>query len=327
MLTSIRSSLRRKVAAVVLLTATVALVVSTIAMLAYEIKSYRDFLENDVTTQTEILARANAPALAFDDPTAATANLALLQHRPNFAAAAIYTADDRLFASYSRSDTLAEIPTTLPAKGFATGGSAEFFYPIVENNTALGTVYVRADYRLADRLFAYALILAVVMLISLAVAGSLSVWLAGSVTKPVLAVTRVANQVIEARDFSLRARKTTADEIGVLVDAFNGMLAEVAERAQALEASNALLRQETRERRSAEAALRAADRRKDEFLATLAHELRNPLAPLVNSVSLLDAYSADARATERAREIIRRQLRHRGRTPRGSLGLDIPLSV
>ena len=41
------------------------------------------------------------------------------------------------------------------------------------------------------------------------------------------------------------------------------------------------------ERRGAEDALRAADRRKDEFLATLAHELRNPLAPLRNALAIL----------------------------------------
>src|SRR5581483_5483347 len=40
------------------------------------------------------------------------------------------------------------------------------------------------------------------------------------------------------------------------------------------------------ERRRDEEALRAADRRKDEFLATLAHELRNPLAPLRNALRL-----------------------------------------
>ena len=39
--------------------------------------------------------------------------------------------------------------------------------------------------------------------------------------------------------------------------------------------------------RLSEAALRAADRRKDEFLATLAHELRNPLAPIRNAVQIL----------------------------------------
>ncbi len=43
----------------------------------------------------------------------------------------------------------------------------------------------------------------------------------------------------------------------------------------------------TQAQRAAEAALRAADRRKDEFLATLAHELRNPLAPVRNAAKVL----------------------------------------
>ena len=41
------------------------------------------------------------------------------------------------------------------------------------------------------------------------------------------------------------------------------------------------------ERRRAEEALREADRRKDEFLATLGHELRNPLTPIQNSLEIL----------------------------------------
>jgi signal transduction histidine kinase/PAS domain-containing protein/ActR/RegA family two-component response regulator len=57
------------------------------------------------------------------------------------------------------------------------------------------------------------------------------------------------------------------------------------------------------------AALQASDRRKDEFLATLAHELRNPLAPLRMGLALLDAGAAPDVATQ-ARTIMDRQLRH-----------------
>ena len=110
----------------------------------------------------------------------------------------------------------------------------------------------------STRLVDYLGILGVVMLASLAVAALLSDWLQSAVTEPILEVARVAREVMERRDFALRARKTTEDEIGQLVDAFNAMLAEIGRRAEAL---------------------READRRKDEFLATLAHELRNPLAP------------------------------------------------
>ena len=51
------------------------------------------------------------------------------------------------------------------------------------------------------------------------------------------------------------------------------------------------------------------DRRKDEFLATLAHELRNPLAPAMNALELLRSAPRDAAVQARAREMLERQLR------------------
>ncbi|HEV8150630.1 MAG TPA: PAS domain-containing protein, partial [Gemmatimonadales bacterium] len=61
------------------------------------------------------------------------------------------------------------------------------------------------------------------------------------------------------------------------------------------------------ERVRAEEALRQADRRKDEFLATLSHELRNPLAPLRNSLHLLRTRGGD-RKSERTYEMMEQQL-------------------
>jgi PAS domain S-box-containing protein len=57
-----------------------------------------------------------------------------------------------------------------------------------------------------------------------------------------------------------------------------------------------------------EEALRDADRRKDEFLATLAHELRNPLAPIRHAAKLLDAPNAEPRHVHWARDVISRQV-------------------
>jgi signal transduction histidine kinase/ActR/RegA family two-component response regulator len=56
--------------------------------------------------------------------------------------------------------------------------------------------------------------------------------------------------------------------------------------------------------------LREADRRKNEFLATLAHELRNPLAPIRNAVELLDDSPPESRTAGMAQAMIRRQLGH-----------------
>ncbi len=62
------------------------------------------------------------------------------------------------------------------------------------------------------------------------------------------------------------------------------------------------------ERKLGEQMLRESDHRKDEFLAMLAHELRNPLAPMRNSLQIMQMAKNDSEATEQARSIMERQL-------------------
>ena len=64
------------------------------------------------------------------------------------------------------------------------------------------------------------------------------------------------------------------------------------------------------DRKRAEEALREADRRKDEFIGMLSHELRNPLAPIRNSVYLLDHAEPGSDRARRARAVIERQVSH-----------------
>jgi PAS domain S-box-containing protein len=64
------------------------------------------------------------------------------------------------------------------------------------------------------------------------------------------------------------------------------------------------------ERKRSEQALLEADRRKDEFLATLAHELRNPLAPIRNAMRIISRRAEVDANIGKAKEVIERQLRH-----------------
>jgi CheY-like chemotaxis protein len=64
------------------------------------------------------------------------------------------------------------------------------------------------------------------------------------------------------------------------------------------------------DRRRAEEGLRLADRRKDEFLATLAHELRNPLAPMRNGLELLKSAAGNPALLENVRGLMERQVLH-----------------
>lgn len=88
---------------------------------------------------------------------------------------------------------------------------------------------------------------------------------------------------------------------------FDAFAFRVGEPAQA---RVALLFTDITRRKESEDALREADARKDQFLATLAHELRNPLAPLRNGLAILRMAGGDDPTAIRARELMERQLGH-----------------
>jgi len=108
------------------------------------------------------------------------------------------------------------------------------------------------------------------------------------------------NERLARANAALQAEKTTE------LEALNGTL----QRANGeLERINHSLQREVAERAKAEAALKEADRNKDEFLAMLAHELRNPLAPIVNALHLMRMNVSDSQLNW-SREVIGRQLTH-----------------
>ena len=92
------------------------------------------------------------------------------------------------------------------------------------------------------------------------------------------------------------------------------VFADLYRKTRALERLNAELERRVSERTAAleasTAALKEADRRKDEFLAMLAHELRNPLAPISTAVQLLRLKELSQTQRDRARDVLERQVQH-----------------
>jgi PAS domain S-box-containing protein len=264
-------SVRQKLFAGVLLTSIAALLVTGIAMAIYDLHSYRVSWETDLSTQAELIGRASVPALQFDDPVLARNNLLLLRVRPTIEAAALYNAKGALYASYLREGAPArEFPALPDANRVSVeGGNIVLFRRVVDNKEIVGTVYLSARYEFFERLWNYVGILVVVGSFALLVSFLLSYLLQAMVTRPILDVTRLAREVVERRDYSVRATRTTEDEIGYMVDAFNGMLTEIGRRTEALESSKLSLEREVADRAVAEQALRDGEKRYRTLVAAL----------------------------------------------------------
>jgi signal transduction histidine kinase/CheY-like chemotaxis protein len=103
-----------------------------------------------------------------------------------------------------------------------------------------------------------------------------------------------------------RAVTTGAEEVASLSNAINQMLDRLYKQRQALTRDGEKLLRMTE-------ALQLADRRKDEFVAMLAHELRNPLAPIMSGADLLSNKTHDDPLIERTATVIGKQARHMAR--------------
>ena len=117
----------------------------------------------------------------------------------------------------------------------------------------------------------------------------------------------------ELLERSIRYAVEARRQESVLRQAREELQGRVDERTLSLETMNAALAAEVIERRRAEQKLRDLDRWKNEFLATLAHELRNPLAPISHATEILarlEDGEIDRASAEGARKVIERHVTH-----------------
>ena len=127
--------------------------------------------------------------------------------------------------------------------------------------------------------------------------------LAKVLTRDVQRLEAFSRKVISSGLSAERAPMAGSAEVTSLAASVNRMLDRLQEQQSALVGEREKLT-------DLAGALQAADQRKDEFLAMLAHELRNPLAPIANSLEIMKRANADAELTAKARATAERQVRH-----------------
>ena len=265
------ASLRWKLVAIILSVTSFGLLIMGIGLLINNHQYFKQSLLRDMAIMAEVIGNNSKAALAFGDDKEAAEILAALRADPHVIAGALYDAKGDLFARYWRRDLAGTLPRAITSGDYADIDvqQASVLRTIRLNDEAIGRILLRSDTRqwgtiLQDFMY----VVGGLLVLILALVFGLSLRLQRMITQPIAHLAGIARSVSLHRNYALRARKYTNDEIGVLVDGFNDMLTEIQARHDELTQTQGELQQrvgeldtEVRERRNAEGALRDSETR------------------------------------------------------------------
>ena len=243
-------SIKRKQMLIIMLTSTVALLLACAIFVGDDVINFRKGIVKNVSALAEAIGNNCSATIEYNDPNTAVDTLRALRAEPSIVSACVYTRKGDVFASYNRPGTAPIAPPSAPATGYRFKGDFLYlFHPITQRGETIGTIFVLSDLsELQARLGRYPAILGSMFAAAMLVAFLLSNQLQRLISDPILHLARVAQSVAQEKNYSVRAKKQSGDELGQLIDGFNEMLAQIQARDAALLAAHDTLENRVQER-------------------------------------------------------------------------------
>ena len=291
-------TIRRKLISIIMVACTTSLILVGAIFIVWQWFSLRHSMVRTLSTQAKVIADNCKASITFEEPQDANDVLKALRTEPTIVFGGVYTIKGNIFASYYRIDQDRNVSSVkIQTTGyFFKNKLLTVFEPITVEGRDVGIVCLRSTlsdlYQTLKRDIAVVVgALSVISLLIFLVSAELQ----KIISVPILDLAEVARVISEKKEYSIRVNKNSKDELGLLIKAFNEMLAQIQQRDLALVNANEQLEKKVEERtadikeevsvrRKAENELANAvkkltisNRELREFTRIAAHDLQTPL--------------------------------------------------
>ncbi len=294
-------SIKHKLSTIVLITSSLVIFTTSAVSVTYELVQFRTSMVDKMSTLAKVIGFNSTAALTFNDPDTAEEILSALSAEPSVQQAIIFSNDGKLFSRYRSGDNIKmvdsdqltaflELSLNGPNYHFS-GRLMDLAMPIQLEDKQIGWIFIRADLSaLFNRLKWFIFVIGAGMVFAFLIAGLMSSRLQKIISTPISTLAATIKMVSKKKNYTIRAEKTSRDELGILIDGFNEMLEKIQHRDRSIQLRNEALqknREELRELVSLRTTeLRASENQKQQLI--LQQKIQNAYGKLVGILNSID---------------------------------------